>query len=210
MGHPLDPSQQSVAGDQPDFADIHETFRQAIHDYLLRLTREPSEAEDLTQEVFLRVHRGLAKFRGDAQLKTWIYRIASNAFIDHKRSAADRRRQATRDVAAAPQGDWEDDDSPRPDETSMRQEEATCIQNYVAELPPHYGAVLVMHDMDGLTNPEIAEVLECSLDTAKIRLHRARKKLKDAMERGCDFSQDRRGNLLCDPKQGHEKNPHCP
>lgn len=199
-----------TSGAPSEFSKVHEEFREPIQQYLLRLTRNPAEADDLAQEVFLKVHGGLAAFRGDASLKTWIYRIASNAFIDRGRGAAKRIEKATRDLEAIPGGDWEDEESLRPEEESIEKEQSACIHDYVDRLPPSYRAVIVMHDMEGLTNPEIADVLGCSLATAKIRLHRAREKMKAAMDQGCDLSVSDRGKVVCDPKKKDEPRPGGP
>ena len=77
---------------------------------------------------------------------------------------------------------------------------SSCVQDYLEELPDDYRAVILLHDLEGLTNPEIAEMLGCSLATAKIRLHRARKKLKEALDNACEFSRDDRGVFVCERK----------
>ncbi len=77
---------------------------------------------------------------------------------------------------------------------------SACVQDYLAELSDSYRAVILLHDAEGLTNPEIAEMLGVSVATVKIRLHRARAKLRAALARACSFSTDERGVLVCDPK----------
>ena len=75
-----------------------------------------------------------------------------------------------------------------------------CVQQYIAQLSDSYRAVILLHDTQGLTNPEIAEMLDLSLATVKIRLHRARKRLREALLRACSFSYDDRGVLICERK----------
>jgi len=83
----------------------------------------------------------------------------------------------------------------------MEQKEmSSCVQGYLAELSDPFRAVILLHDAEGLTNPEIAAMLGVSLPTVKIRLHRARAKLRDALGRACSFSTDERGVFVCDPK----------
>ena len=77
---------------------------------------------------------------------------------------------------------------------------STCVEAYVSELSDSYRAVLLMHDVKGLTSREIAELLGDSTGSVKIRLHRARKQLQSALEAACDFSHDECGTLVCDPK----------
>jgi len=80
-----------------------------------------------------------------------------------------------------------------------------CVQLYFKELSNSYRAVILLHDMEGMTNQEIADMLEISLDTAKIRLHRARKKLRNILEDVCHFYTDERGVLVCEPKNNQKK-----
>ena len=77
---------------------------------------------------------------------------------------------------------------------------SSCVQRYMSELSDQYRAVILLHDTQGLTNPQIAGMLDISLATVKIRLHRARKRLREALQRACLFSSDDRGTLVCDPK----------
>ena len=80
-----------------------------------------------------------------------------------------------------------------------------CVREFVDRLPTDYRTVLILNELEGFTNKEIADILQISLDTAKIRLHRARAKLKKALEDGCDFYHDDRSELACDRKQPHSK-----
>jgi RNA polymerase sigma-70 factor (ECF subfamily) len=93
-----------------------------------------------------------------------------------------------------------DDTAPRLDQVIEQKEMSACVQEYLDSLSDSYRAVILLHDMQGLSNPEIAEMLGCSLATVKIRLHRARARLRAKLAKGCDFSQDKRGVVVCDPK----------
>ena len=103
--------------------------------------------------------------------------------------AVDERKQEHA-VAAA---------GPRLDQALEQDEMSSCVQSYLAELPDMYRAVILLHDMEGLTNPEIARMLRISLPTVKIRIHRAREKLREALANACSFSSDERGVLVCEP-----------
>lgn len=181
------------------FASHHDR----IYRYLLRLVRNPDEAEELTQETFLRAHRRLESLRDPAALTTWLYRTATHAAYDRFRGSLARPtvqlNAAERDEA---QGDldWTDPDAPRVDEAIERSEMSACVQEFVEELPDSYRAVILLHDLSGLRDREIAQMLGSSLETVKIRLHRARGRLRKALAEGCEFSKDRRGVFVCEPR----------
>lgn len=187
-----------------DFKTIHASYRPRIFRYLARLVG-PSEAEDLTQEVFVRVSRGLPDFKGTARLSTWIYRIATNVAADRWRSRSFLETQSDKAIPHH-EGFVEDIDT-LPDEMScslerqlMREEMSSCIHNYINTLPENYRAVVILSDVEGLTNQEIAEVLELTLYAVKIRLHRGRAKLKEKLRTGCEFERNEEDTLVCDPK----------
>jgi RNA polymerase sigma-70 factor (ECF subfamily) len=168
------------------------------------MVRNPAEAEDLTQETLLRAYGKLATLEDPARLVPWLYRIATNVTYDRFRQASYRHRpqplsedgegqdlEAVADVA---------DTGPRLDKLMEQQEMSSCVQDYIAALPESYRAVILLHDVQGLTNPEIAEMLGLSLATVKIRLHRARNRLRAALGEGCSFSNDERGVKVCEPR----------
>jgi RNA polymerase sigma-70 factor (ECF subfamily) len=210
MSHSLEArdtqEEQDQRGQTPEFSDVFEEYQRPIHGYLLRMTENEAEAEDLTQEVFLRVHRSLSTFRGESSLKTWLYRIASNVFFDHTRKASTRQAGATSTLEGTlHEGEeWEDKEAPQPDQLAAQSEMSACVQEHVEALPDDYKAVLVLHDDQGLKNREIAEALGCSEATVKIRLHRAREKLRASLNTGCDFSRDERNVFVCERKAPDE------
>lgn len=190
-----------------NFADVFREHQHTIYNYLLRLTQNQAEAQDLTQEAFIRVHHSLPTFRGEASLTTWLYRIATNVSFDHFRRNATRQAKTALplDGAEGTQA-WVIDETPSsPEQQAIQSEMSACVQRFIQRLPPTYRAVLVLHDLQGLKNPEIADVLGCSLDTVKIRLHRARNKLRAALNAGCDFAYDERNVFICEPKAEAEE-----
>jgi RNA polymerase sigma-70 factor (ECF subfamily) len=92
-----------------------------------------------------------------------------------------------------------------PDQKIIRDEMSDCIREFVDRLPTDYRTVLILNELEGFTNNEIAEILQLSLDATKIRLHRARAKLKEQLKSGCDFYHDDRSELACDRKQPKNK-----
>ena len=186
------------------FEAIHAEQRGPILGYLLRLTRDLPLAEELTQETFLRVSRSLPTFRGDSKLTTWLYRIATRVYLDQRRKEAVRSadpRKLPPVLVAAPAAGSSAAAGPRlPDLLLEASEMGRCIREFVDRLPPDHRTAIVLHDLQGLSNPEIAEVLECSLETVKIRVHRARHQLRGLLSENCELDVDD-GVVRCDRKQ---------
>jgi RNA polymerase sigma-70 factor (ECF subfamily) len=182
--------------------------RESLLRYNLSIVRDAAVAEDLTQEVFARACDKLADLEDPARLEPWLYRIATNLCRDRFRSASFRHRPASldavRDIDDAP-GPEPADEGPRLDKVLEQREMSTCVQAYLAGLPDTYRAAILLHDAEGMTNPEIASMLGVSLATVKIRIHRAREKLREALRNACSFSTDERGVLVCDPKSPDEE-----
>ena len=182
----------------PGFRFIHDRFRPRVLRYLSRLVGE-ADAEDLTQSVMLKVGEGLREFRGDSSLSTWIYRIATNAALDRLR----HKSIPTADDALldADGGDVPPEAQIESTEvTAVREEMSSCIREFIERLPENYKTVMLLSEMEGFTNHEIASILGVTLDTVKIRLHRAREKLRQELQAGCSFYRDEGDELACDRK----------
>jgi RNA polymerase sigma-70 factor (ECF subfamily) len=178
--------------------------REALYRYIRSLVRDAAEAEDLTQETLLRAYKKLSTLDDEAKLVPWLYRIATNITYDRFRQASFRQRPRSLDggtEAGLESGERiaPVDAAPRLDKLMEQREMSACVQDYIEALPETYRAVILLHDLEGLTNPEIAEMLGLSLATVKIRLHRARKRLRAALDEGCSFSEDERGVKVCEP-----------
>ena len=173
--------------------------------YLRRLTRDPHLAEELVQETFIRVSQGLNNFRGQARLSTWIYRIATNVYLDSYRKS--KARFPNMQPFASSSLPVESSDPAEPSEPRLadrlfeQSEMGECVRGFVDSLPPEYQSVIVLHDLQGLKNAEISQILDCSLGTVKIRIHRARQRLKALLSRHCDFEYSEENVLSCDRKQ---------
>jgi RNA polymerase sigma-70 factor (ECF subfamily) len=197
---------------EPSKSDLDQAVarhRDPIYRYVLGIVRDPAAAEDVTQETLLRAHRKLGSLEDVDRLSAWLYRIASNICRDRFRAAAYRHRPGSlgseaEDPTDASPADVADDTTPRLDKALEQREMSGCVQGYLTGLSDPYRAVIVLHDVAGLTNPEIAQMLGTSLATVKIRLHRARSKLRAALAEACSFSTDERGVLVCDPKSEPE------
>ena len=178
-----------------DFQRVYDELQPRIRRYLARLAG-PGEADDLSQETFARVSQALAGFRGEAALSTWIYRIATNVAFDRARSPGFQLQARTAEPAAlAALGA-----APTIEQDIASREMSECVRDYVDQLPADYRTVVVLSELEELPDREIAEVLGISLEAAKIRLHRARARLRQMLERGCDVSRDERNELTCEPR----------
>ncbi len=175
-----------------------EQHRAAVTRYIRYLVRNAADAEDLAQEVFLRAHSNRETLRDAQAMESWLFQIATHASIDRMRQ---RARAAERE-ADQPAEDLPIADHTKPSALTVVQqaEMSACVQKYVAKLSDAYKAVLLMHDADGLTAVEIAELLKLPLTTVKMRLHRARRQLQAALSDACAFGGDERGVLICEPK----------
>ena len=183
-----------------EFAGIYQEFQPKIHRYLSNLASE-DDALDLTQTVFLKVSRSLDTFRGESSLSTWIYRIATNTAHDHFASSLAKQKSSEQlfdDNSSI--DDLPDTVSPGSDHEYIRREMNACIRGVIEKLPGNYRTVLLLSEFEELTNPDIAAILNISIDTVKIRLHRGRTALRKAMETECCFYHDERSELMCDRK----------
>lgn len=183
--------------EKPDlnFKEIYQNFYAPILRYLTRVAGS-HEAEDLTQEVFLKINQSLDSYRGDAKLSTWVYRIATNTAIDRMRrnQSGDRvNKELANETAMQSQVI----DLNR---QVIRNEMNDCIRLVVNDLPEQYRMVLILKEFEGFKNSEIANILAVSLDTVKIRLHRARARLKREMDCRCTLYLDERNELACERK----------
>ena len=193
-----------------DLSESLATYREAIVRYIRGIVRDDAEAEDLTQETLLRAYNKLSTLEDPTRLSPWLYRIATNVTYDRFRQASYRHRPVSLEEERGSEAEGAKprtlpDDSPRLDKLMEQREMSSCVQEYIEDLSDPYRAVILLHDLQGLTNPEIAEILGLSLATVKIRLHRARTKLRAALGKGCSVSHDERGVQVCEPKPTRDR-----
>lgn len=145
---------------------------------LLRLLDDDRDVEEATQDCFVQAWRNLDRFRGDAAVFTWLYRIAVNEALARKR----RKRLPTTEIDETPMGIPVAADS-TPDAEAEAGELEAFLAERIRALEPEYRAPLVLRDVIGLSNQEVADVLELSLAAAKSRIHRARMQIREELVR---------------------------
>lgn len=183
-----------------DSSAVAERYRASIYRYILRLVGDPHRADDLTQETFLRVHGRLADLKDRAALEAWLYRIATNLCYDRFRQREHRTPPVPLVALGGEEGGILSDEAAlRPDQLLERSDMSDCVLRFLSGLPDPQREVLLLHDLQGFTGPEIAERLGLTLHNVKIRLHRARVRLREALSEGCDFERDDRGVYVCEP-----------
>jgi len=165
-----------------DFDEIYERFRRPVWRLARRFTDREEEALDTTQEIFLRVWRGLPGFRGDAKLSTWVFQIAWNHLRAHRRKmgrqplTVKERMNDDRDLV-----DGVPDTQPDPERRAAAAEMLDLVEIALRDLPEHYQIVVWLRDGENMSYEEIAHVLDVPIGTVRSRLSRARTSLKKAV-----------------------------
>jgi RNA polymerase sigma factor (sigma-70 family) len=166
-------------GDVDAFEALYRTHAPRVYALCLRLTGEAAQANELAQDVFIRAWDALPEFRGDARMTTWLHRIAVNAMLTKRRG--DRRRSARIGLAGDDEGDAREvalGSMPAPDVAT-----AIDLERAIAALPPGVRRAFVLHDVEGYTHGEIAEMTGLASGTLRAQLHRARQLLIRALNR---------------------------
>ncbi|HSE95452.1 MAG TPA: sigma-70 family RNA polymerase sigma factor [Methylomirabilota bacterium] len=165
-------------GDAGAFEELVIAHQHRIYGVALRMLGDRAAAEDVAQEVFLRVHRAIGDFRGEAKLSTWLYAIASRLCLS--RLGAGPRRGATADEEALARLA---DTGADPSDEAERSEREAALHRAIGELADDRRIVVVLCDLEGLSYDEIAATLGVPVGTVRSRLHRARLDLKEKLER---------------------------
>lgn len=155
-----------------------ELTHREVYTLCLRILNDPSDAAEATQDAYLKAWRGLRGFRGDAQFTTWLYRVASNAAISKHRS---RRRRRVYEVGAEDELLSAMPAAGSVEGTAEVRRDVQELEGAIRALPDHYRSAVVLRDVYGLSIDEIAKELKITETAAKVRVHRARKKLKETL-----------------------------
>ncbi len=171
-------TQASSKGDMIAFEEVYNRHHRRVYAICLRMLKNTNEAEDLTQDVFIQLHRKIGSFRGDSAFTTWLHRLTVNQVLMHFRKRTVKFEKTT-----------EEGDTPvqivlgseKPGK--MPVVDKIAIQNAIAQLPNGYRNVFILHDVEGFEHEEVARILGCSVGTSKSQLHKARLKLRKLLKR---------------------------
>ena len=172
-------------GTEEAYELLIQRFHQPVYNLVCRLMDDPSEASDVVQEVFLKVFRKVGSFRGNSNLKTWIYRIAVNEAYNHRRWFSRHHRQ---EIALDPEDGAPSsahhlaDPGRSPFEQAADQETHMLVEAALEKLNPKFRTAVVLRDIEDLSYEDIASVLEISLGTVKSRITRGREALREILE----------------------------
>jgi RNA polymerase sigma-70 factor, ECF subfamily len=156
-------------GDRTAMEALYHRFKRRVYSMVTRIAGA-QDADEVSQEVFIRIYRGLAKFRGESALDTWVYRLTVNAAVSHvsRRPARAEGEEALANVPSR--------------ETPARDPRlAARLEAALRDLPAGYRAVMVLHDIEGLSHEEIAAILGCRVGTSKSQLHKARARMRELL-----------------------------
>ena len=175
------------------FENLAEELSPPLLGYLRRMVGHSADAEDLLQETLIRISRGLPRFEQRSKARTWAYRIATNVAVDYLRKTGKGR--FVEFVDSHEPVDFDEEDRLVLDEMN------DCIRGVIDKLPPDYRAALILFNLQGKSVAETAKIVGISVPAAKIRIYRARERLREALNRTCDLYRTTGGDLRCDRKQ---------
>jgi RNA polymerase sigma-70 factor (ECF subfamily) len=171
---------RAQAGDHGAFAQLYSLHKRRVYSLCLRMVSNVAEAEDLTQESFLQLHRKIATFRGDSAFSTWLHRLTINVVLMHLRKKG--LSLISLDEALDPSPEHGPARSfGAPDLRLNGSIDRMTLEKAVEDLPAGYRLIFVLHDIEGYEHNEIATLLDCSIGNSKSQLHKARMKLREAL-----------------------------
>ena len=177
-------AQLAASGDMAAFEQIYQRHHRRVFSLCLRMTQNPPEAEDLTQEVFIQLFRKIGSFRGESAFTTWLHRLTVNQVLMHFRKRSVRDEKTTED------GETPDEIVPGTENyQKMPIVDRLALNKAIAALPPGYRTVFVLHDVEGYEHEEIARMLKLSVGTSKSQLHKARMKLRTLLRQQIPVSE---------------------
>ena len=168
----------AAQGDMAAFEEVYKRHHRRVYSVCLRMLQNTSEAEDLTQDVFIQLYRKIGSFRGDSAFTTWLHRMTVNQVLMHFRKRTVKFEKTTEE------GETPDQvvaGTSNPERMSVV--DKIALDNAIAQLPEGYKNVFVLHDVEGFEHEEVARILGCSVGTSKSQLHKARLKLQKLLKK---------------------------
>ena len=178
-----------------EFLEIYDKHYTRVRKFILTMVKDEWAADDLVQETFVRVGKNMGTIRDPSRITSWIFRVAYNLCQDHFRNLKKSNSNKFRDHERLKPPE----DSPVQKEIEQNQM-GTCVQDKMNNLPETLRTVLVLYDVMDFSHKEIAGILDITVENVKVRLHRARKKMKTILKEKCTFERDERNILICDPR----------
>jgi RNA polymerase sigma-70 factor (ECF subfamily) len=189
-----------------EFWDIYDQYYARVRKFILALVKDEWVADDLIQETFLKIQNNLKSLKDSSKLSSWIFRIAYNLCQDHFRQLKRSRKEERIDQEGME--DFKEaliQKGPDIQKELEQRQMGECVQNYIHLLPEPLRVVLILFDTMDFNQQEIADTLGVTIENVKVRLHRARKKLRAILEKKCAFERDERNVLVCTPASEGEK-----
>lgn len=178
------------------FVQIYANNYTAVYSFIYSTTFDKALTEDITQEAFIRAYNHMDSFRCESKISVWLCQIAYNLLIDHKRKKSSFLLSIDDEIFNSKLTDMKNNISKDVEQKIMSE----CVRGKINLLPENYRASMFL-DMQGYSNQEIANILSCTLENAKIRLHRARRRMKEILGNDCNFYYDERNVLCCESKK---------
>ena len=176
-----------------DLFTIHDQYYHRVRKFILASVKNESVADDLIQETFIKIQENLNTVRDPEKISSWIFRIAYHLCQDHFRNL---KKSSTQEEIHDGLVNLEE----TPIQKKLEQEEMSrCVQDQLTLLPESMRSVLIFADVMDFTHQEIAAILGLTVENVKVRVHRARKKMKDILKEKCTFEVDERNVLICEP-----------
>ncbi len=171
-------TQAAANGNMAAFEEVYNRHHRRVYSICLRMLQNATEAEDLTQDVFIQLHRKIGSFRGDSAFTTWLHRLTVNQVLMHFRKRNVKFEKTTEEGETPIQIV-----SGTANPLKMPVVDKIAIEHAIEQLPPGYRNVFVLHDVEGYEHEEVARILGCSVGTSKSQLHKARLKLRKLLQK---------------------------
>lgn len=184
----LDLVKEVRKGNQDSFEELLGRYNTKVYSLATRLTRNPEDAEEVLQDVFITVHRKIDSFEGKSSFSSWLYRVTANAAFMKLRKRRQHQSVSLEDLFGQPQlvSALRTSENTYVDAQSIRNEMLTALELAISKLPDEYRPVFILRDVDGLTSKEVGKILDLTVPAVKSRLHRSRLMLRRRLARFID------------------------
>lgn len=169
---------------------IHDDYYDRIKRFVLSVVKDAWAADDIAQETFIRINNHIETLKESSKLSSWIYRIAWNLCMDYQKKKSENSNHDNLDGLSC---------GIKIQQILEQHEMGVCVQEKINRLPDTLRLPIILFDIEGLSHAEIADILDITIDNAKVRLHRARAELKIILKNECKFERDDRGVFVCTP-----------